>query len=164
LTAAKTKGRSVFFFFFFVIWLKNGTIYCGLASWRCCLASVSLRLFISVITSIFKINHKFVFNTLFIVHGLHCYLHSKRKVTQSSSSLLLASCVEKSFSTVHLSDSIVYANSGACLYCSNRTRFDPKLNALNRVRHSKIKKIFYFLFLIVFYSKKLVFKLFNDTR
>jgi len=46
--------------------------------------------------------------------------------------------------------STVHVNSGACFYYSSRTGSGLKLNALNRVQPNK-KKLFYFLFLIVFY-------------
>lgn len=46
----------------------------------------------------------------------------------------------------------VHVNSGNMLHCSGRIESGSKLNALNRVRLSKIKnKKFYFLFLVVFY-------------
>ena len=54
--------------------------------------------------------------------------------------------------------STVHVNSEDILYFSGQTGSGPKLNALNRIRSSKNKK-FYFLFLIVFYSKKLIFNI-----
>ena len=73
--------------------------------------------------------------TPFTVHGPHCYLHLKRRVTQSSSLLLFFFFVEsESLSTVHV-------NSWVTLHCSCRTGSGSKLNALNRVWPSKIKKL-----------------------
>ena len=67
-----------------------------------------------------------------------------------NSTLLISAVESESLSTVHV-------NSDACLYCSGRTRSDPKLNALNRIRPSK-KNYYFFIFNCVLFEK-LVFNI-----
>jgi hypothetical protein len=102
--------------------------------------------------------------TQFTVYGGSTYIWQKHKFAESSSQLLFASLwMMHSVESFTLHWTLTPLWTWTVVYDSGRTGSDPKVNALNQVRHSKKIKL-NFLFLIVFYWWRSICRIWSQSQ